>query len=357
MELSWNEFLDAIERSKGIPALREARDRIHERLQASPLSLHPTDWNELINRVHDKLIREAVVQAEITLRNDSWGNPPTPYAFVLFGSGGRREQTLWSDQDNGLLYEDPEPEHAQAAAAYYKRLAEQIVQNLKEVGYPPCEGNVSCANEMWQKSKSEWIKMIRSMAAEPDWERVRYLLIMADSRFLYGADLCRMAIADELAACVEQEPSLLKVMLRNTLRRKVALGLLGHLITERYGEDTGGVDIKYGAYIPFVNGIRLLSIRYGIKETGTLERLAALLARGHLTDDQAREWKDAFVTVMKLRYMAANRLEEGFYESSGIVPAKLLTKELKRELKDALRVGEKIHKYVEREIEHLEIGE
>ena len=42
----------------------------------------------------------------IMLEDEGFGKPPVPYAFILFGSGGRSEQTLWSDQDNGLIYEE-----------------------------------------------------------------------------------------------------------------------------------------------------------------------------------------------------------------------------------------------------------
>ena len=60
------------------------------------------------------------------------------------------------------------------------------------------------------------------------------------------------------------------------MHHKISLGVFGHLITERYGEDAGGFDIKYGAYIPIVNGIRLLAIQAGILATSTLERIKQL---------------------------------------------------------------------------------
>ena len=45
---------------------------------------------------------------------------PVPYAWLAAGSEGRREQTLKTDQDNGLVYQDPAPELAAAAAAYFR---------------------------------------------------------------------------------------------------------------------------------------------------------------------------------------------------------------------------------------------
>ena len=35
------------------------------------------------------------------------GPPPVPFAFFVLGSEGRSESTLFTDQDNALVYLDP----------------------------------------------------------------------------------------------------------------------------------------------------------------------------------------------------------------------------------------------------------
>ena len=42
----------------------------------------------------------------------SVGPPPVPFCWLAFGSEARREQTLRTDQDNGLAYADPSPADA-----------------------------------------------------------------------------------------------------------------------------------------------------------------------------------------------------------------------------------------------------
>ena len=37
------------------------------------------------------------------------GPPPTAFAFITLGSEGRKEQTLKTDQDNAIIFKDPEP--------------------------------------------------------------------------------------------------------------------------------------------------------------------------------------------------------------------------------------------------------
>src|SRR5690606_3811567 len=136
---------------------------------------------------HDALIRRAVCLSEEALARAGRGSPPVPYAYLLFGSGGRAEQTISSDQDSGLIYGNPRlGQDAAAVHAYYGELAERIVASLQAVGYPPCEGGVISTNPEWCDSLAGWQAKLDSWFGEAHWEVVRYLLIVADGRMVYG---------------------------------------------------------------------------------------------------------------------------------------------------------------------------
>lgn len=354
MELHLEEIRKTIARSSDPNTLRGLRDQIHEKLLAQPLDSFPGDWNDWVNTLHDALIQFAVKKAEDNLRQLGMGSPPLRYAMVLFGSGGRREQTLWSDQDNGLIYQEPEPHMKDAADAYFKRLGVEIVEVLFQLGYPPCEGDVMCSYPSWTQSESGWHATINAWLDEPNWENIRYTLIIADSRCISGDEELGGSLKRLLLDRVASEREILAHMLRNTLRRKVSLGVLGNLIPERFGEDMGGIDIKYGAYIPLVNGIRLLAVRHGIAHSNTMDRIAEMERLKAEDPEAVSQWRNAVITVLKLRSLTNSKLEDGFYQSGGILPGAKLTKERKNELKFALKIGQKLHKYVEKEIENEE---
>ncbi len=355
MELHLEEIRKTIARSSDPDTLRGLRDQIHEKLLAQPLDAFPGDWNDWINTVHDALIQFAVKKAEDNLQQAGLGTPPLPYAFVLFGSGGRREQTLWSDQDSGLIYEEPEASMKEAADAFFKRLGSEIVKVLFQLGYPPCEGDVMSSNPAWTQSADNWYATINAWLDEPNWENIRYILIIADSRCISGDQRLGESLKRLVLDRVASDRRLLVHMLRNTLRRKISLGVLGNLIPERFGEDMGGIDIKYGAYIPLVNGIRLLAISHGISLSNTLDRLAVMEEQKAEDPEAIKQWRQAVLTVLKLRSLTTSKLEDGFYQSGGILPGSKLTKERKNELKFALKVGQKLHKYVEKEMQDEEI--
>lgn len=354
---SLNEILEKISAAEEWHVLRQLRNQAHEELHGHPLLALPAEWNRKVNQAHDALIARAVVLTERLLEMSGAGTPPAAYSIVLFGSGGRREQTLWSDQDNGLIYENPPVGEEAAAERYFSLLGSELVRMLGTLGYPPCEGNVLASNPVWCRPVDGYWQMIDNWLAEPNWEHIRYLLIWADMRSVYGKSALAETLRGHLLQTLAVRRRLLGDMLQNTLHRKVSLGFLGNLITERYGEDAGGIDIKYGSYIPIVNAVRLLSLKAGLSETGTLERIAALAKAGVIGEAAAKEWTEAFARILKLRSETPFQAADGVYSSRGILPAAMLTKERKRELKYVLKVGVRLHKFVQRHIlEEIEKG-
>ncbi|MFC5653430.1 DUF294 nucleotidyltransferase-like domain-containing protein [Paenibacillus solisilvae] len=330
-----------------VKTLRGLRDQIHKQMEAllseQPVEQFYTDLNE----VHDALIQRTIALSEAEMARMGYSFPPVPYAYLLFGSGGREEQTLSSDQDSGLIYEDPEDSAKQEEVTqYFILFSKTIVDLLKQIGYPPCEGNVISTNPLWNQSLSEWKKKLNEWFEDPNWERVRYLLIVADCRMIYGEEALLRELKDHFYSDMLRNPIIVKHMLNNTMRHKVLLGVFGQLLKEQYGEDAGSLDVKYGAYIPMVNAIRMLSIECGLRETSTLGRIKGLLEHGKLSQEDANTYDQAFRLFLKLRLMTTERKDDGYYSNSGKLSSRNLSKELVEELKIGLRLGKKLQKRV-----------
>ncbi|NOU97935.1 hypothetical protein GC093_32615 [Paenibacillus sp. LMG 31456] len=335
--------------------LRRIRDQLHEEFEGRLLLSNSIEWNRELNQVHDLLIGKAVGLAQVNVRRDGGGEPPLPFAFVLFGSGGRGEQTLWSDQDNGLIYANPDNSVVEEQARnYFQLLAEAVSELLMHLGYPPCTGGVICTNEKWRKPLNGYRSMLYEWMQDPHWEHIRYLLILADMRIVYGEKSLVTQLLEEFYDYVLKHPIMLEYMLHNTLHHKISLGLFGQLIKERYGEDAGGVDIKYGAYIPIVSGIRLLAAQAGVMASSTEERILGLMRVGFVEEEIAHDWLEALSIALKLRSLTPFQLEEGHYTTRGKLSADGLTKERISELKLCLRIGNDLQKYVKKSV-HKEI--
>ncbi|WP_027085257.1 DUF294 nucleotidyltransferase-like domain-containing protein [Cohnella panacarvi] len=331
-----------------LAAIRESeQSRLSAEIVSSPIHTVVDSLNEL----HDELIARTIELAEIEMARLGHGAPPVPYAYLLFGSGGRSEQTLNSDQDSGLVYADPADDgKAEAYRAYFAQLAAIIVRSLITIGYPPCEGNVISSNADWCLSLSEWEGKIGRWFAEPNWENVRYLLIVADGRPIAGDLSFGERLKDRYFNDMLGNPVIARRMLDNTLRHKVLLGVFGQLLRERYGDDAGSLDIKYGAYIPMVNAFRLLALSCGIRETSTLRRISALQHAGVLTIGEAENASQAFSFFLRLRLLATVASEDGHRVNTGKISRARLTKELVGPLKKALKTGKYYQRKVEREM-------
>lgn len=303
-----------------------------------------------LNSLHDRLIAQTVMLAEHEMARLGHGLPPVPYAYLLFGSAGRMEQTFSSDQDSGLLYDDTNYADKQFLTTYFSQLAQLVVSMLQQLGYPPCEGNVISTNPTWNLSLEQWKNNVTTWIDDPIFDYIRYLLILADSRAIHGESELLRSLKDHFYTLVQQNRTIEQHLLSNTMRYKVLVGLFGQLLREQYGEEAGSLDIKYGAYIPMVNAIRLLAIRENIQVTSTLQRLSQLIKKRIFTDDEGHSYQVAFETFLTFRLLAKEHEEDGLYSNNGKLPKIELTPERIKTIKQSLKLGKQLQKFVVKKV-------
>ncbi|TFE30769.1 DUF294 nucleotidyltransferase-like domain-containing protein [Cohnella luojiensis] len=349
---TWEKRLLDIANAEDLEQLRSIREREQTRM-ATELSTSPAyEVVESLNALHDALITQVLKLAEYDLARLGHGAPPVPYTYMLYGSGGRYEQTMYSDQDSGLVYANaPNEVEEERYRNYFLQFSQVIVQHLIKLGYPPCEGNVIASNPEWCLPLEGWEKKIDAWFAEPSWENVRYLLIVADGRPVYGDRELAGKLQNRFFNDLLSHPVIARRMMENTIRHKVLVGVFGQLLTERYGEDAGSLDIKYGAYIPMVNAFRLLAVQAGIRETSSMGRIKALQQSEVLTEKEAEDASEAFELFLKMRMKATGSDENGQMVGTGKIPSKQITKEMRAPLKKALKAGKRIQLRVQRELQ------
>jgi CBS domain-containing protein len=93
---------------------------------------------ELITAFNDELTLKLIEFAERKMQECGEGKPPVAYTWMALGSEGRREQTIATDQDNAIVFENT-PDSARAKA-YFLKLGEYVVNDLEQCGFPKCKG-------------------------------------------------------------------------------------------------------------------------------------------------------------------------------------------------------------------------
>jgi CBS domain-containing protein len=333
--------------------LRSVREKWHLELENNPPSESIISFMQDVNSIHDLFIRRAIFLAEQNVLARGMVSPSLHYAFLLLGSGGREEQTPWSDQDNAIVYDDRNVAMTDEIRQYFLALGNEIVEQLKKIGYPPCEGEVGAHNERWVMPYTKWIKTFNEWFGEPNWENIRYVLIASDLRCVYGNEQLATELKNHIVHYSDTHHVILEAMLNNTLRHKIVLNVFGHFLVEPYGEHAGCIDIKYGGYIPIINVIRLFAIVAGVTESSSLKRIQALYEHGQLTQEQQENWTEALMTVLELRMKTSFEIIDDHYSTSGMMKLKTMNKDMQLKLKTALKYGQKLQRHVQKRINNM----
>ncbi len=230
------------------------------------------------------------------------GPPPCKFVFLTMGSEGREEQTLISDQDNALIYEDLEDTaQASAAKAYFDQLSTRICTRLDRAGYQYCDGNNMAQNPQWCQPLSVWKGYFKKWIRAAKPEDLLYSSIFFDFRGTWG----EMALALELKAylldAIQGWSGFLRNLTENALYFRPPLGLFGKFQVESQGEHKNAFDIKY-AMLPLVDFTRVYALKNRIPQTNTLTRLFRLYTKHALTNKEYNNLVQSYHYLMGLRF-------------------------------------------------------
>lgn len=302
---------------------------------------------QLLTRINNDMYRRIGETAVRQMKAEGWGDPPVTAVAIAMGSGGRGENYLFPDQDNGLIITDyPDAEHGRIDT-YYLELAERLCRDLNAVGIPYCNGYCMAVNPLWRKTLSQWITQIRLWGRKRNFVAIRLADIFFDFQPVWGDAELAHQLRREVTAMVRSNQGFLGEMYRDQADHNVALGVFGGFITEREQKEyRGQINLKYTGTIPLVEAIRLLALREGIEETSTLERIRALGGRGVLGISEADDLGAAFtlITDILLRkqirdYRAGRRV--GYF-----VDPEILSRRQRVALQDALKAIDRLRKRV-----------
>ncbi len=252
----------------------------------------PGDVGRVVATVTDRVQRRL-----LGLAFDELGRPPTPYGWVAFGSQGRREQTLHSDQDHGLLL----PDGIEADIdAWWQHLAAWMVDALVRCGYARCDGGVMAVNAPWRRTVSGWRNAFAAWIARPSEAHLLDSTIAFDLRTVTGDLQVRELLMPSIATAAHSGVFLGRLA-RGAVVHRPPLGFFGRFAVKRSGEHNGAFDIKGGAMLPVVDIARLLTLARGGREVSTDERLAVAVAEHQLSDDLGATLRAGYELAAGLR--------------------------------------------------------
>lgn len=255
------------------------------------------------------MVSEAATRRLIELGIERLGPPPGAFCWLSFGSQARGEQLLGGDQDNGLVIDDSV---AETDLPWFAALAQWVCEGLDACGYVFCPGEVMASNPQWCQRLSQWQATVDQWMTSPTPAAVMRVSIFFDLRGIWGDTTLSRAVQHHMLTHAKSNSIFQAALARNVLESSPPLGLLRQFVVERNGEHRDQFNLKKRGILPLIELVRLRALSAGVPALGTLDRLAALKALGHMNPADADGLTEACRVISRLRIeLQADQVSRG----------------------------------------------
>ena len=246
----------------------------------------------IISAFSDSVIRRILELTIIDL-----GEPPVGFSFICMGSEGRKEETLFTDQDNAIIYEDVPEENKKAVLNYFQNLGERVCNSLNYVGYSYCKGNIMAKNPKWCKPLSAWENYFTGWITTPDPQNLLDATIFFDFRNVFGDELLTESLRMSISSSIINNPLFLYHLAYNTFNTKPSQISSGNILSDK-NADTINLKDPISIITMFV---RTYALQNNIASLNTHERLTALKGKCIFTMNSTEDILFGYNFLMKLR--------------------------------------------------------
>ena len=269
-------------------------------------------------------ISDLILKKFITFAIKELGKPPAQFSFMVMGSEGRMEETLLTDQDNAIIYEDVPAEDKEIVEIYFKKLSEIICEWLGKAGYKKCEGNIMATNPKWRCSLSEWEKYFTEWITAASPQHLLEFNIFFDFRSIYGGKQLTNSLRQHIDELLAVTPQFFLHLAQNCLLYNPPVGMFGKISVKTKGQHAETFSVKE-AMKPIINFARIYCLKNKIDITNTLFRLDKLLENGLISESTHQEAVQVYNFLIQLRFKHQVLLIESGKEPDNYINPKNLT--------------------------------
>jgi len=257
-------------------------------------------------------------------------------ALIVMGSEGREEQMLKTDQDNALIVRDG------VSVELYTEPMIKLNSYLLELGFPKCKGDVMVSNEFWRRDTSGYKSLIDEWSTSMSDVDVQNLSIFIDAKCVSGDKELLDELITYLHDNFHQRDDVLAHIAKAVLNFETPLSMFLGFVLEKEHENK--LDLKKGGIFALVHGVRVMCLKYKIKQTNTIERIKELNNQGIIDKNFATELIESFDTLSSIRLTAM--LEAKKLDESNYINPKNLPKIQRDLLKDSFKIVNKFKKFL-----------
>ncbi|SEP86843.1 CBS domain-containing protein [Ectothiorhodospira magna] len=293
-----------IEKARSVEDLKVLHARIQDLVvRLSGTTTRVQDLVQLIAHLNDQILLRLIH----LVRQAQCPDLPKGFAFMVMGSEGRCEQTLSTDQDNAIVYDD---DLSAEDIARIETFSQVLIEQLIDIGVPACPGGIMASHSAWRRSLSEWYRELDRWLITPSPKNIPNVSMFADIRTLHGDVTLERKLKAHIYHRLAENRLFIMRMAENMLRFRPPLGWLGKIKTGTQGAIRGEVDLKKGGIFALTDGIKALALELNALDGGTHQRLQALTRQGVIKPDQAEDLQESFDFLVLMRLRAQVRAVE-----------------------------------------------
>jgi CBS domain-containing protein len=315
---------------EGLSFLFKQTPQVAASLLRSGLSLYYLGL--LTTEIHDHIVRKILELTRVSLTQEKNLDLSDHLCWLAFGSEGRQEQTLITDQDNGIVYADI----PSGIADYSHSFGAKAVSYLLQCGYPVCPGGIMANQPGWCQSVSDWEKTLKKWVASANEETVIWLTVVADLRPIWG----NVPLAEDLYSILLDSIKSWRGVFRylaQTALINAPSSFLEWFAAKKASGGRHSLNIKLYGLGGIVNGVRLYALIENIEEKNTWKRLNKLKERNIMNEQDARDLLSAYEFLMRIRLQHQLRCFEAGKSPDNIIDLRQLTPLEYSFLKESLR--------------------
>jgi CBS domain-containing protein len=267
-------ILKEIKRAKRTKTLRAARLKANTLLKSYLEQNIPISHIiKIVSQINDAVTSSAI---EIALKKMPTP-PPVKFSWIALGSQGRKEQLLFTDQDNAIVFQDVPKNKHEETQTYFLELAKLVTKSLNKIGFEYCEADMMASNPEWCKSITEWKLQFENWILRPDEKAILLSSIFFDYNSVYGDENLAEALSDSIYESLNKTSSFFKFLGSDAVKSPPPLGFFKQFLVEENGEQKDLFNIKRRALMPLIDAARLLILSHKIKGiNNTYERFEKL---------------------------------------------------------------------------------
>lgn len=324
-------------------SMRQIHREIHDAQDQAALVQAAADIRKLAsNMLHQGFAAEQLIQI-ISALNDALTRrilelecarhaiSDIEWCWLAFGSEGRLEQTLASDQDNGIIFRVPEGASADDLRQRLLPYAQAVNHTLDACGYPLCVGDIMAGNAQWCLSLVEWGQQFARWIRDPDPRALVNATIFFDFRALYGVGDLADTLRRHLFELTRDNERFFRMLAQQALEIDPPLGMVRDFVLADNGPHAGTIDLKRRGARLFVDAARVIGLSTGVAHTSTAARVRIGGARIKVPQAECDAVVEAFYFIQLLR------LRGGTSESANHLDPATLNEVDRRILKECFR--------------------